>query len=47
MNSDRMGPESKEEKVTNVEPETLWGLDTEKKEKRENIFLAKVSQAKN
>ena len=42
-----MGPESKEEKVTNVEPETLWGLDTEKKEKRENIFLAKVSQAKN
>ena len=40
-----MGPESKEEKVTNVEPETLLGLDTEKKEK---IFsLAKVSQAKN
>ena len=39
-----MGPESKEEKVTNVEPETLWGLDTEKKE---NIFLAKVSHAKN
>ena len=41
-----MGPESKEEKVTNVEK--LFGdLTQKKKEKRENIFLAKVSQAKN
>ena len=42
-----MGPESKEEKVTNVEPETLWGLDTEKKRKEKIFSLAKVSQAKN
>ena len=34
-----MGPESKEEKVTNVEPETLWGLDTEKKEEKRKYFL--------
>ena len=39
MNSDRMGPESKEE--------TLWGLDTEKKRKEKIFSLAKVSQAKN
>ena len=31
MNSDRMGPESKEE--------TLWGLDTEKKEEKRKYFL--------
>lgn len=36
-----MGPESKEEKVTNVEPETLWGLDTEKKEKRKYFLWLK------
>ena len=46
MNSDRMGPESKEEKVTNVEK--LFGDLTQKKRRKEKIFsLAKVSQAKN
>ena len=38
MNSDRMGPESKEEKVTNVWSQKLFGDLTQKKKKKEKIF---------